>query len=65
MKVKTQGVSSLIDDHSSCLEFTSFNVPPVWSLKQPINYCCRICTILFMTLKKCLFKGALWRPSFM
>ena len=28
MKVKTEGVSSCIDAQSSCLGFTSFNVPP-------------------------------------
>ena len=34
--------------------------PLVYSLKRPINYCCRICTTLCMTFKKCLFMEALW-----
>ena len=36
----------------------------VHSLKRPINYCCRICTILCMILKKLLFIEALCRPLF-
>ena len=33
-------------------------------LKRPINYCCRICTILCMVFKKRLFIAALCRPLF-
>ena len=36
----------------------------VYSLKPPINYSCRICTILCMILKKRLFIEALCRPLF-
>ena len=36
--------------------------PLVYSLKQSINYCCRICTILCMIFEKRLFIEALWRP---
>ena len=38
--------------------------PIVYSLKRPINYCCRICTILRMIFKKSLFVEALCRPLF-
>ena len=34
----------------------------VYSLKRPINFCCRICTILCMILKKRLFIEALCGP---
>ena len=33
-------------------------------LKQPINYCCRVCAILCMILKKRLFIEALCRVLF-
>ena len=33
--------------------------PLIYFLKQLINYCCRICTILCMIFKKCLFIEAL------
>ena len=36
----------------------------VYSVKRPINYCCRICTVLCTILKKRQFIEALWRPSF-
>ena len=51
---KTDRVRSWIDTQSSL----------VHSLKRPINYCCRICTILCMILKKLLFIEALCRPLF-
>ena len=38
--------------------------PLVFSLKRPINHCCRIYTILCRTLKKRLFIEALCRPLF-
>ena len=63
-KVKTERVSNLIDAQFSCLGFTSFNVPFVYSLKRLINYCCKICTILCMIFKKLLFIEALCRPLF-
>ena len=53
-KVKTEKESA-IDAESSCLGFTSFNVSLVYSLKRPINYCCRFCNILCMIFKKRLF----------
>ena len=59
-----------IDAQSLCLGFTSFNAPRppppplVYSLKQSINYCCRVCTILCMIFKKCLFIESLCRPSY-
>ena len=49
---------------SSCLGFTSFNVPLIYSLKRPINYCCWIWTILCKIFKKRLFIEALCRPLF-
>ena len=38
--------------------------PIVYSLKRPISYCCRICTILRMIFKISLFVEALYRPLF-
>ena len=38
--------------------------PLVYYLKRPINYCCRICTILCMIFKKRLFIEVLCRPLF-
>ena len=38
--------------------------PLVYCLKQPINYCCRIFTILCMIFKKHLFIVALCSPIF-
>ena len=45
-------------------QLTSFNVPLAYSLKRPINYCCRICTILCIIFKTRLFIEALCRPWF-
>ena len=42
-KYKTEKVRNWIDSQSSYLGFTSFNISLVYSLKRPINYCCRIC----------------------
>ena len=38
--------------------------PLVYSLKRPLKYCCRVCTILHMTFKKRLFIEGLCRPLF-
>ena len=56
----TNSLSSF-NAQSLCLGITSFNVPPI---KQPINYCCRFCTILCMVFKKRLFIEVLCRPLF-
>ena len=39
-------------------------IPPLYSLKRLINYCCKICTILCIIFKKCLFIEALCIPLF-
>ena len=63
-KVEADRVNNGIDAQSSCLSFMSFSVALVYSLKRPINYCCKICTILCTILKRCLFIEALCRSIF-
>ena len=57
-------VRSWIDAQSSCLGFSSFTVPLIYSVKRPINYCCIICTTVCIIFKKRLFIEALCRPLF-
>ena len=63
-KVKTERVNNLIDAQFLCLGVTGFNVTLGYSPKRPINSCCRICIILCVVFKKCLFIEALYRPLF-
>ena len=45
-KVKTERVRNWIEAHFSCLDSRVSTSSLAYSLKQLINYCCRICTIL-------------------
>ena len=56
-------LTDLVDAQPLCLGFTSFNFP-LCLLKCPLNYYCRLCTILCMIFKRLLFMQALCRPLF-
>ena len=66
-KVKTERINNWISAQSLHLRLMSFNVTSLhFSLKQLINYCCcRVCTILWMIIKKCLSIEAFCGQLFM
>ena len=64
-KVKAERESSVELTLSPCAWGSKVSTSPlIYSLKRPINYCCRICTFLCMIFKKRLFIEALCRSLF-